>query len=813
MAVDNNGPDKLSGFPNPFASQKEKLSDNYGMQFAKAMWHSANHDNWNSYNSQRKRIIENREWVRGTQSISHLKSLLNTGGDTAYANFNWNVSNPIHNLAKSFINNTTSRDYDVVVESLDKTSKGELDKKMKEAKFKVAAKKYKKQLQSLGIQAISELEEQSVPDSMEDVDMEFELNYKTEFEEFLETGINYIFNNNNIDEKKDAIAEDAITTSLLGMRVGFDQNRDPFIRWVDFKNVIHSHCKNKDFSDWFYFGEVVNMTIPELQKISGGQFTDKQLFDIAFKYSGANWGNRPWEYGAYYGEQGGFSVQQIQDFKIPVLDFMFRTVDNEKYLIKKNSKGGIFKPKKVRDDYELPPNTTKKELKQTDVEYIYQGYWILETEHLLNYGLMENMVRVPNRNGIYSTKVVCPYVCYAVDVLDSRVKSKVEQMIPLAEFMMLIDLKLQQMVGLTKPTGVAVDVWAMANLKSVSGAAGEEMDISDALKMYNQLGSIFYASQREHGGYVNQKPISQLDNGLPASTMMLIEMYRNARERLYQISGFNPTVDGTSAEKDALVGVEKIRQDMHNNAVKHLTNAYTNVMRRTAHTVGLFLQDALEFHGKEKGYELAIGFERSYNLKEMAGYNYAELGITIQYRPNADEVAYFESNIEKALRAGQIDIAIATRARRVSKTSIKAAERYLERAVERFTQQQQQLALQREQVNHQGQAMAAQQAEQARQQTLQLEYQLKGQYLQLEYQLKQQLSNTDHIENMAQIELKSDNDADLIRVAAEVEQESQPKSRPSQALDKVQVRGRDAKPSLPRVTPRPSDDATQRLNP
>ena len=203
--------------------------------------------------------------------------------------------------------------------------------------------------------------------------------------------------------------------------------------------------------------------------MSGNKFNDKQLLELAQKFAGPKYGNRVWSHGAYYGSNGSLGFSDIQDFKIPVLDFMFRTVDKEKYLIKKNANGGKFPPKKVSDDYELPPHTTKKELKETDLEVIYEGFWIIETDHIFNYGLMENMLR-EKTEGIYSTKVVSPYVCYGIDMLDSKTKSKVEQMIPLAEFMMLIDIKLQQMVGLTKPTGVAVDVWSMANLKSISGS-------------------------------------------------------------------------------------------------------------------------------------------------------------------------------------------------------------------------------------------------------------------------------------------------------------------------------------------------------
>lgn len=76
---------QLNGFPNPFAKPSEKSTKDYGLRFAKQMWRVARKDSYNSYNSTRKRIVESREWVRGTQSISHLKDLTNTGGGTSYA--------------------------------------------------------------------------------------------------------------------------------------------------------------------------------------------------------------------------------------------------------------------------------------------------------------------------------------------------------------------------------------------------------------------------------------------------------------------------------------------------------------------------------------------------------------------------------------------------------------------------------------------------------------------------------------------------------------------------------------------------------
>jgi len=712
--------DRLLGFPSPFKTAKEKKSPKYGLEYAKAIWSRAQHGRFDAFYSRQKRIIENREWARGTQSIDHLKDLVSTGGDLSYLSMNWNVANPIPNLVNTFVNKTVERDYDVVVSALDKTSKGELDKIRLETYNKVFMKKNKARLEELGLK-ISDLEAvESAPDSFADADFDLELNAKTELEEFLETGINFVFNNNGIEEIKETVARDIFENGYGFVRTGFDHNRDPYIRAVDIKNFGFSYCKKRDFSDWAYFYEILEMPLSQLRMRLGDKaFTEDEWFNIA-KSSAGQYGNQSWTYGSYYGERN-YDFSDYADFNILAMDFVFKTVDQKRFIKKQTKKGNgyYYEERDLKQD--LKKERGIERVDDKNIEVMYEGLWIVGTQHIRDYKLCENMLR-PREDGIYSTRVVSPFVGFATDLLDMETKSKVEQMTPIAEQMMLLDLKTQQIIAQSRPSGLAIDAYSIA---SVQDALGIDYDTEEAIAMYDQKGSVFYSSKGEDGSHQNNRPITELANGIPNNIITVIELYNAALAKLYQVSGFNPSVDGTSTDKDALVGVERMREAAHNNAVRHLTSAYAKIIGSAARNCGLLVQDALEFYGKQKGWDFAIGNLRVEGLKDSAKYNYAEMGITIRFRPTHQEMQDFIDSLAISLQNQQIDVTIMTRAKRIASTSIKAAERYLEGASKKFQEAKFKESLQLQEANGKVQMESNVVSEQQKRETLQLEYDLK----------------------------------------------------------------------------------------
>jgi len=83
------------GFPNPLAKVEEKLSEKYGLQYAKAMlaqWGGL--DNQNSiYGKRYKEFERARAYAAGTQDTSIYKQILNSldpdNGDGSLMSLDW----------------------------------------------------------------------------------------------------------------------------------------------------------------------------------------------------------------------------------------------------------------------------------------------------------------------------------------------------------------------------------------------------------------------------------------------------------------------------------------------------------------------------------------------------------------------------------------------------------------------------------------------------------------------------------------------------------------------------------------------------
>ena len=67
-------------FPNPLAPQEEKLSQEYGMAYAKAIeaqWNGSSPDD-SAINRRNREFHTNRKYANGTQDVDIYKRLLNT---------------------------------------------------------------------------------------------------------------------------------------------------------------------------------------------------------------------------------------------------------------------------------------------------------------------------------------------------------------------------------------------------------------------------------------------------------------------------------------------------------------------------------------------------------------------------------------------------------------------------------------------------------------------------------------------------------------------------------------------------------------
>lgn len=407
-------------------------------------------------------------------------------------------------------------------------------------------------------------------------------------------------------------------------------------------------------------------------------------------------------------------------------------------------------------------------------------------------------------DGLYESKVQCPYKVVAPNILDMNLRSKVEQMRPIAEFMMLLDLKRQQLINESRPSGLAINSDALQG----AGMAYDSYDEVEAQKMFDETGTIYYSLKDEAGQPINDpQPVRQLVNGLPQDIIVLQQMYDYGLQKLYEITGFNQT---TSIDKDAAVGIEKIKEKAHQNSIKHLTEAYTKLIEATAENVVLLVRDSIAMgSGMDKAYSKAIGKERVDMINLTKDLSLAEIGVKINYRPTDLEMEQMERDLGIALDRNQISIDMAMIVRRVSKQSIKTAERVMQHLMKKFRKVQQEQSMALQQQNAEVQSLAARVAEEEKRKTLEAqaqkeaavlnaEYDRKERYLELEYEKKKELA-------VLEGEIKQD----LLETAKDGE-ESTLATNTTKAANGGGGLGMPKAPTV-RTTPRPEDDVERNI--
>lgn len=829
--MDNKKQESFKGFPNPFLPEEEKAKKSYGKKFLSAI-QSQHARGSNNFFSQRDRFISLRNWAMGTPSVEEYKDreTLEDGNTSLLSkDFTPAAAGVLKNLINISSNKLIDRPYDIVATAIDKDSTDKLDKRLKEMFGKVKVKQALALMESQGqdTSALSEVKEQvkDAPDTIDEVGFDAELSWKTEEEEAIENGIRYVFNNNDFDEIKKAISRDLHVLDSAAIWTRFDNNGNIKVESVDRKNLITSYFTKPDGSDSTYIGAVLEMTISELRKRCNGELSEAELFSIAKQYSGSDGGvtNENWTFGSYY--QEGTDTSQYDHFTVLVLFAQFKSENTKVWREKESKKGGSKSFDRVPSNYtEYYTDEEGKQRKKRGVTEVirksvidvYEGYQIWNTDKCFGYKQKENVLRKEDGN-VVSTDAEFDIIFYTPNVQDMQSKGMTESMIPYVRQMINIEQKIQHLISQARPKNVMIDVSALQGVTSGMGLG--KVDDKGLAEIYDKTGRIYYRSHDKNGKpqtLTGQPPIKELENGLSGDIERLVGIYNHWVQQMYQVSGINPTIDGMANPKGALVGIEEKRETAYNSATKHYTDAYTNLVQRTADRVARMIKHNLRRGVKVKGYKMALGSLRVEVLKATKELSNAQIGIKINYKPSEKQKALFEESVKIALQQGQISVAGANRAREVLESgSYKAANEYLAREVDKFMKASHQQSLELQQANGQVQIQSNQAAKAADLELMKIKHQFEMEKMQAEYTFKIDVEKAKAAQNRMNTVLKGEVDQDLIKTSMDVNADTEVlNNRGSNAKQPPQGKpmggGQRGIPQPNRTTPRPADDAVKR---
>ena len=739
-----------STFPDPLAATEEKVQKAYGLAYAKALvaqWGGVDTEG-SLYRKRFKEFETARQYANGTQDTSIYKQILNSldanNGDGTMMTLDWTPVPIVPKFAKIVVNKIISSYRYPQVEAIDPLSQNEKDIKKKKIALRIENKEMFQEAKAAGLDV--DVDPDKLPQTPEEVEIFLDTNIKTDAEIAAQLATNMTLSWNNFDERVyRRNVEDLVNCGMAVTKRSNDPNYGIQEEYVDPAYFLHSHTDDPTFSDMIYAGHLKRISIQELKRLAGDQFTEEQYQKIAKTVMNKYGNNASSFVDNYYDQRLGRYNYGYDEFTIEVLDFEFLSVDSMIYEKKQSRFGNIgfyFKG----NSYEAPKNSVyDREPIQMNNATIYGGMHIVGTEYIFNYGQKNN---VP-KNIHDLTKARMSYSVVATNIRNMIPKSLVSSVIGFADQLQLSHLKIQQAIAKSKPDGIIIDIEGLENVDLGRGGDLQPLEIQD---IYEQTGVFYYRSKNPEGGFQNP-PVQQIDNRI-RNINELIALYNHYLRMIRDATGINEVMDGTTPKGEALVGVNQMAVAAGNNALYDVTNSSMILYRKVCEDILKCLQILPAESVLYKVYEKAIGktnMKVLNSFKDLPMYNF---GIQVMTDLNDRDRQYLEQNIQIALSQKEIDLEDAIAIRNIK--DVDQAERLLVIRRKKRIAQQQAMQQQNIQMQSQANAQAAQAAAQAEVQKEQAMMQMEMQKKQMEFEMKAQLAQLEHQMRMELERLKGE---------------------------------------------------------
>ena len=674
-------------FPSQAVPDLEKMSQEYGLKIAKAIeqeWFKDSHSN--RYNATQQKFHNLRLYARGEQSIQKYKDELSINGDLSYLNLDWKPVPIIPKFVDIVVNGMSERMFNINAYSQDPFGVNKrteymdsLIRDMQSADFNAAAARL------LNVD-LSETDPNKLPGSKEELDLHMQLNYKQAVEIAEEQAINVLLDGSRYDLVRRRMLYDLTVLGIGCVKTTFNWSDGAKVEYVDPANIVYSHTDSPYFEDIYYVGEIKTIPINELAR-EFDQLTESDLKDIHGSSS----------------KRMGRRMQEMDQNKVKVLYFNFRTHMNDVYKIKETGAGG-YKAIEKTDAFNPPKNKEGGyERLQRSVECIFEGAMILGTDKLIMWQKAENMMRSKSD----FNKVKMNYSIVAPRMYEGRIESLVGRITGFADMIQLTHLKLQQVMSRMVPDGVYLDADGLAEIDLGNGT---NYNPQEALNMYFQTGSVIGRSFTGDGDQNPGKiPIQQISSGQGAGNKLqaLIGNYNYYLQMIRDVTGLNEARDASVPDPKSLVGVQKLAAANSNVATRHILLSSMFLTSEVCEALSLRISDILEYSPTADAFVSSIGAHNVATLKDMSELHLYDFGIFLELEPDEEEKQMLENNIQTALSQKLIDLDDAIDIRDIR--NVKLANQLLK--VKRKKKQERDQKMQQE--NMQAQAQANSQAQQA----------------------------------------------------------------------------------------------------
>jgi len=732
-----------SYFPSQVVSDAEKLSYDYGLKVAKAIeteWFH-NENSHARFATNKNDYHKLRLYARGEQSIQKYKDELSINGDLSYLNLDWTPVPIIPKFVDIVVNGLSDRTYDIKAYSQDPYGVNQRTEYMNALLEDIQMKSYNDFIQAEFNIDITNSDQGTLPSTEEELQLHMQLTYKQSVEIAEEQALSVLMEGNKYELTKKRFYYDLTVLGIGAVKTDFTTSEGVTISYVDPADLVYSYTESPYFDDLYYVGEIKSIPVNELAK----QFPHLDAGDLEDIMKNKNYLQTNYN-------QGSTSYKELDNNKVQILYFNYKTYMNEVYKVKETG-SGAEKLVEKDDNFDPPENKEGSFGKlQRSIECLYEGALIVGTNKLLKWEMARNMMR-PKSD---FTKVKMNYAIVAPRMYKGKIESLVRRVTGFADMIQLTHLKIQQVLARMVPDGVYLDADGLAEIDLGNGT---NYNPQEALNMFFQTGSVIGRSFTSEGEMNPGKvPIQEIQSGSGGQKLQsLIGNYNYYLQMIRDTTGLNEARDGSTPDKNALVGVQKLAAANSNTATRHILQSGLFLTSEVAECLSLRISDIIEYSPTRDAFIQQIGAHNVATLNEVKNLHLYDFGIFIELAPDEEEKALLENNIQVALAQQTIMLEDAIDIREIK--NLKLANQLLKLR----RSQKEEKDFQTNQANIQAQAQANAQAQQMAAQAevqknmaiteqktslVQIEAQLGLQKMQAEGALKKELMQQEFEYNM-----------------------------------------------------------------
>lgn len=638
-------------FPPEFVSPKQKESNDYGLQYAKAMYNCSTRYGGQFYfgTSDHDALIE---LAQGRQSVANLQKLFgyyvdpqNPVADASASLAFMDIQ--VLNLAPKYINRAVAKmqkiSYDFGLEAVDIVS---IEEKEDYAAALQAFYRMKKWTVDMGYDPkvmFPEIDVDSLPQYPDEMLYDIAVNPKIKKEIAGELFIKLLQEINNFQQKMREVDFDLAVIGKGHLYTYHDNNGIPRVRRINPKFYIGSYVDNDDFEEQEYAGFYDFVSVNQFIKETAGEMSLEQQLEIVQTHCNN-------------GPQGSFiDYKRIENYDglgyIPVLRFYYRSEDCRTYVKKPNQYGSNILVEKAYNY--VPPkevihrfneNGDSKIIKNSYTS-IYGGTWVIDSNVVYNYGRKN----YPRQNLVNAT---LPIKTFATNFKEGRTVSFCSQMI---EPLFMINTawnKIKQILAEGRMGVMEID---FNQLEDISvGTGGTTWTPRDVMKFFFKKNILI---KRGKTNQYDQKTMSAIE--MNTGGLQLADYFTAFNTGIQMLEQMTSTSVLESANVPDRLAVKnaEMSQMTADIDMEYLFNAHEYLTKRTTHQMLLLGQQSLADGHVIQGFIPSLGKVNTgyYNApKELA---YCEYGLFLSRKPTPQEWADFYVDISITLKEGRISSA------------------------------------------------------------------------------------------------------------------------------------------------------------